>query len=185
MIQLHPDYLCVKDSGGTATPVAAETLAFDVVTEAGGSVDPEIIRQAAAAVLYYFKSELGYSTVTLSEFATELERVLRAFGLNAAVSATEEPCLRLARYDLRALALDAPAEMELLFFPKLRTTVQRTLRDAPQVLQFVGLRGCVKLLLGARRWSRRCQAFSEEIVDFLRRCFRQESDAARCALVVR
>lgn len=185
MIQLHPDYLWVQDTSGVATPVAAETLAFDVVTEAGVNIDPELLRQAAAAVWFYFKSELERSTVTLQEFAAELERVLRAFGFRAAVSAAEEPCLRLARYDLRALALDAPAEMELLFFPKLRSTVRRTLRDSPQVLQFVGLRGCVKLLLGARRWSRRCQAFSDEIVDFLRRCLRQESDATSCALVIR
>lgn len=185
MIRLHPDYLWVRDSRGATTPVDAQTLALEVVTAAGQSVDPELIRQAAAAVLFYFTSELGRSTVTLQEFATELERVLRAFGVNAAVSPTDEPCLRLARYDLRALALDAPAEMELLFFPKLRSTVQRTLRDSPQVLQFVGLRGCVKLLLGARRWTRRCQAFSEEIVDFLRLCLREAPESAACALVIR
>jgi len=52
------------------------------------------------------------------------------------------------------------------------------------VLRFRGLRGCVKQLTGAQRWSQRCDVLQEQIVAYLRECLSADRDQAKCALVV-
>jgi hypothetical protein len=51
-------------------------------------------------------------------------------------------------------------------------------------LRFRGLRGCVKQLAGARRWSARCEKMQDQIVEYLRRCLTAEPEQSNCALVV-
>ncbi len=185
MIQLHPDYLLFQTTTGEAIPCSVEAVAIELIGEAVSEIDPEIVRNAALAVLHYFKTELGRSFVTVHEFTGELERVLRSFGFVVKAAEPEPSALKLANYDLKAIARDAQDGLELAFFPRLRTEVRRTLREQPRVLQFSGLRGCVKLLIGARRWSGRCERLSDEIVGFLRECIHTEHGASSCALVVK
>jgi hypothetical protein len=87
-------------------------------------------------------------------------------------------------YDLCRLALESGPGRELLFFPRLRAELQRHLRQGPQVLRFRGLRGCVKQLAGARRWSRRCETLEGEIVTYLRQCLSAEPAPVDIALVL-
>ena len=63
----------------------------------------------------------------------------------------------------------------LFFFPRLRAELQRHLQQTPRMVRFRGLRGCVKQLTGARRWSRRCETLEREIVAYLRECLSAES----------
>ena len=52
------------------------------------------------------------------------------------------------------------------------------------VFRFRGLRDCVKLLTGAKRWSPHCQSLNDQIVEYLRGCVGAETTGNRCALVV-
>jgi hypothetical protein len=67
----------------------------------------------------------------------------------------------------------------------LRDELRFQLDQSPQLVRFNGLRGCVKQLAGTRRWTRRCQSLSDQIVDYLRHCLSNESNANRCSLLVR
>ena len=58
------------------------------------------------------------------------------------------------------------------------------LRQSPRVVRFRGLRGCVKHLAGARRWSPRCENLQDQIVGYLRECLSNESRETECRLVV-
>jgi len=58
------------------------------------------------------------------------------------------------------------------------------LRQSPRVLHFRGLRGCVKQLTGAQRWSARCEKMQEQVVGYLRECLTAEPEQKACALVV-
>ncbi len=49
---------------------------------------------------------------------------------------------------------------------------------------FEGLRGCVKQLAGAQRWSARCEQMQGQIVSYLRECLTAEPEQKNCALVV-
>ena len=82
------------------------------------------------------------------------------------------------------LALESGQGRELFFFPRLRAELQRHLQQAPRVVRFRGLRGCVKQLTGARRWSRRCETLEVEIVDYLRQCLGAESGPVEFSLLV-
>ena len=184
MIQLRSDCLVFETAKGEAIPCSVEQVTVEVIGEAVARLDKELIGHAAAAVLHYFREELGRTYVTLGEFAEALERVLRGFGL--AVSATSKPKSkpRVAEADLRQLAFDSGKGCELVFFPRLRAELRDRLRTSPQLLRFTGLRGCVKQLVGARRWCGRCQKLSDQIVDYLRHCLSAQAEADRCALLV-
>jgi hypothetical protein len=86
--------------------------------------------------------------------------------------------------DLREIAR-ASEDFELGFFQKLRDEYMRQAKESPEVVRFWGLRGCAKRILGAKRWSNRCELFSEQIVDFLRECLSMDGSSTSRALLVR
>src|ERR1041384_2484 len=58
MIQLKADCLIFKTAGGENAPCPAEMVTVELMGEAAGLLDPELIRHASPAVLHYFKHEL-------------------------------------------------------------------------------------------------------------------------------
>jgi len=184
MIQLAGDCLIFRTPDGEAVPQSVETIQVELIGETAALFDAEFIKQAAGAVLHYFRDELGRQSVTMAEFSLALENVLRGFKMAAAAdpaSLINGP--KVAQSDLCRLANESDGG-ELIFFPRLREELRAQLRDTPQMLCFRGIRSCVKQLTGAQRWSHRCQSLHDQIVDFLRSCMSQE-ESANCALVVR
>ncbi len=185
MIQLADDYLVFQLNNGESIPCSAEMVSIELMGESAALFDREFVQHAATAVLHYFKQELGRDSVTVGEFSLALERVLRGFGLSVSMSGSAAIIPGMAEADLNRLAFDSGKGFELVFFPRLREEFQNQLRQSPQILRFRGLRGCVKQLMGARRWSARCQIMQDQIVEFLRTCLCVENPGAKCALVVR
>jgi hypothetical protein len=184
MIQLRSDCLVVQTSTGDLLPCAADDIMVELVGAAATFLDPELVRQAARAILHYFKHEQGRDQVSVGEFSAALGRVLRSFGLRLEPDPESPGVPHLAESDLRRLACEAGKGFELVFFARLREEVRRQLREAPRVVRFNGLRSCVKQLLGARRWNPRCQQLNDQIVDFLRGCLQTAPPPRRCAMVV-
>lgn len=184
MIQLHSHCLAFEQSDGGAIPCSAEQITVEIIGAAAANLDHEIIRNAAAAVLHYFKAELGRTHVTLGEFTQALDRVLRGLGMELEFPPSPQPAPGVAESDLRLLACAASSGYELDFFPRLREELRGQLRESPRLLRFRGLRGCVKQLAGARRWNGRCEALSDQIVDYLRTCLGALAAGRECALVV-
>jgi hypothetical protein len=146
----------------------------------------------------------------MAEFCEALERALGGMGLDVKASATlhqpandapAEPEASPAHVspepeptsshsplevetDLQDLAGETNQACELFFYSRLRTVVQTQLNGTPVVLRFRGLRGCVKQLTGAKRWSRQCQQLQEQILDYLRTCLNAEPHRESCLLVV-
>jgi hypothetical protein len=185
MIQLNSDALMFATTRGEVIPCSAESVVVELVGSSASNLDPNMLRQAASAVLHHFKVELGKPCVTVGEFAQALARVLRAFGLQVQED-SEDPNLVLGPgTDLRSLAAGPAGGAELFFFSRLRTALRDQLSHSPEAVRFSGLRSCVKRLVGARRWSPRCQRVHDQIVSYLRSCFSHEAHAADCLLVVR
>ena len=185
MIQLAKDYLLFQLKDGESIPCSAELVSIELMGEIASQFDREFVEHAATAVLHYFKKELGRESVTIGEFSLALERVLRGFGLSVIPSDSAATIPRAADADLRRLANDSGKGFELVFFPRLRDELRSQLRQSPQLLRFHGLRGCVKQLVGARRWSARCQILEDQIVEYLRTCLCVENSGTNCALVVK
>lgn len=188
MTHSRRDSLVFETASGESFPCSAQFVAIELVGEAAAFIDKEIVEQAATAVLHYFKTELGQTTVTTREFAQALEKALNGFGLSVMSAqvevAVEKKPAPIAEADLRILASESGKGFELVFFPRLREEVRRNLNAGPRVLCFRGLRGCVKQLIGARRWSVRCQNFNDQIVEYLRGCLANDRTGNSCALVV-
>lgn len=184
MILLRPDCLLVKTEEGVAVPCSAEAVTVELVGEAAAGLEPELMQNAAAAVLHYFKIELQRETVTVAEFAEALAKVLEKLGLSVIVEEATSSRPSWVDADLRLLAAECGAGFELAFFQRLRDEVRLRLDGSPDAIRFRGLRSCVKDLSGSRRWSPRCQALNDQIVDFLRRCWSTEPRTKDTALIV-
>lgn len=186
MIQLQSDCLVFETSSG-AIPCSAEHVAIELIGASASNLDPELIRNAAAGVLHYFKQELGREFVSVGEFSQALAKVLRGFGMEVVMAdpAPEAPRpTKVIEADLRRLACDSGKGFELAFFPRLRDELRLHMRESPRVVRFTGLRACVKQLTGAQRWGGRCQRLNDHIVEYLRLCLGEDEQVSGCALVV-
>jgi hypothetical protein len=174
-------------TNGENVPLSAEMISVELLGNTIELFDAEFVRHAAGAVFHYFKHDLRRQSVTVGEFASALERVLRGFVLSTQkLVAQEKPVQRpIVVSDLRELATESGKGCELFFFPRLREEVRAHVRKGPSVVQFRGLRSCVKQLAGAQRWSSRCRTLRDQIIAFLRECLTAECRDAEISLVVR
>ena len=184
MILLTPDCLLFQMPSGESVPFSAEMISVELSDGAGGLFEQDFVEHAAASVFHYFKNHLRRKTVSMAEFASAFESVLHALGLKLDAGQVAVKTMSEGVKDLRLLAQEAGAGCELIFFPRLRASVREQAQSAPQLIRFHGLRGCVKRLLGAQRWSPRCEEFRDQIVEFLRRSVSIEAAGDSCALLV-
>jgi hypothetical protein len=184
MIALASDFLLFELTSGERLPFSAEMISVELMGDSGSVLEPEFVKHAAASVFHYFKHELGQDTVSVVEFAGALEKVLRGLGCTVRSSEPIESSVENVEADLVWLANESGGGCELTFFPKLRGALRTQLKSSPRLVRFHGLRGCVKRLAGARRWSPRCESLRDQIVEYLRQCLTAESRDEQCALVV-
>jgi len=177
MILLSSDCLLFQLADGESIPLSAEAISIELIGDVSRQLNPEFVQDAAAAVFHYFQNDLGRTSVTVGEFSQALENVLRGFGLTVTRPA------EIPEADLRHLAVESGTN-ELFFFPRLRDELRAQLRQSPRQVRFRGLRSCVKQLAGSRRWSPRCKNLEEQILAYLRQCFRAETNQPDCLLVV-
>jgi hypothetical protein len=184
MIRLHSDYLAFEASNGEAFPCSVEEISVELIGKKAASVDPHIIQNAAKAVLHYYTHDLGKTTVKLEEFSAALAKVLRTLGVpiqTESDTAVPGPVIEL---NLAGLMEASHCDFELAFFPRLRDELRSQMRGMPKIMRFTGLRSCVKILAGVKRWNGDCQQLSEQIIQFLRQCYHQEAGDLKCMLVV-
>ena len=184
MISLASDCLLFQLASGESVPFSAEMISVEVMGEAAEVFEPEFVKHAAASVFHYFKHDLGRETISVAEFSGALEKVLSGFGFKIQAADDLPAAAETAGGDLRLLAGESGEGWELVFFPRLRDALRTQLRQSPQWVRFHGLRGCVKQLVGARRWSPRCQTLHDQIVGYMRGCLSAEPRTSDCTLVV-
>jgi hypothetical protein len=183
MIQLNRDSLIFQTAEGEQIPCSAEVVTIELIGEAAKQLDPDLIRNASAAVLHFFKEELKRDFVSVNEFSLALERVLRGFGVSISSSESTPPT-PVFEADLGQIASSSGKGCELFFFLSLREELQKQEARSVQIVRFKGLRRSVKQLIGARRWTVRCQSLSDDIVEFLRHRFKGEGTPAHRSLII-
>lgn len=184
MILLADNFLYFKLPSGESVPFSSEMISVEL---ADGTDDPftkDLLENAAASVFHYFQHDLNRKMVSVAEFAAAFESVLKGLGVQFPVDAALGVADDAANKDLEMLAYHAGAGGELAFYPRLRTAVRAQFQMTPRLVRFHGLRRCVKNLLGAERWSARCDALRDQIIDFLRNTLSKETAGANCTLVV-
>jgi hypothetical protein len=184
MIWLASDCLLFRLPTGESIPVRPEMISTQLTDGTAGVIDSEIVSEAVAAVFHYFKAELGRQSVDAVEFSVALQKVLRGFGLTGLRIEQVESAPANVESDLRQLVQETGAGFELSFYSRLRAEMKKHLRQPALVVRFHGLRGCVKQLAGARRWSPRCQTLRDQIVAYLRACASSDTAGKDCTLIV-
>ncbi len=182
MIALASDFLLFQVAGGESVPFSPEMIAVELTCSTADASDLEFVTQAVHAVFHYFKSGLGRHVVSVEGFSGAMVKVLAEFEpTNPGETRTAR---RVAESDLCRLAGDSGAGCELFFFARLRNELRHQLSSGPHLLRFRGLRPCVRQLVGARHWTRRCRILQEQIVHYLRDCLNLEKRQAELAMVV-
>jgi hypothetical protein len=186
MIALASDFLVFQMASGERVPLSPEMITLELLGETAKWFDEEMLRHAAKATFHYFRHDLKRDSVTVREFATALEKVLRGFRSDSVIiNPLGTPLPEgVIETDLRRLAVESAEGCELFFFPRLREELRQHLRQNPRVLRFRGLRGCVKHLTRSRRWGLKCRRLAERILAFLEGCVGAEARPAEFSLVV-
>ena len=185
MIQLHTDCLVFETSDGEAIPCSAQDVTVELLGDAANELEPHMVTEAAEAVLYHFKVDLGRASVSVGEFTMALEVILRGFGFKVmATTGDEEDEPDAAETNLHDLAHQAGEGLEMVFFCTLRDQIHADLHGKPQLLRVKGLREAVRKLTGAKKWSPRCQKLNDQIVDYLRHIVSQHQQEAKLTLMI-
>ncbi len=185
MIQLHTDCLVFETSDGEAIPCSAQDVTVELLGDAAHELEPHMVTEAAEAVLYHFKVDLGRASVSVGEFTMALEVILRGFGFKVmATTGDEENEPDAAETNLHDLAHQAGEGLEMVFFCTLRDQIHADLHGKPQLLRVKGLRDAVRKLTGAKKWSPRCQKLNDQIVDYLRHIVSQHQQEAKLTLMI-
>src|SRR5262245_58491649 len=80
MILLRPDCLVFETPSGDHVPCSVKEVTIEFVGETEELLDRELLENAAAAVLHYFRVEQKKESVTVAEFTEALEKVLCDLG---------------------------------------------------------------------------------------------------------
>jgi hypothetical protein len=182
MIELREDVIFVKRANGRCVSLTLEDLAAQITTHPTiGVIELWVARQIAHAVLHYFRADQKREVVEEDELHQVLELVLERC---IEVIDRDEPAPSFCA-DLRKLAVEAGHGCELAFFRKLDTTLRHLRDHRARVIQFTGLRSCVKLLAGSKIWSKSCRRLEHDIILFLRRRISNDRGCRDSVLVVR
>ena len=186
MIQLHTDCLVFETSDGETIPCSAEDVTVELLGDAARELEEQIIEEASAAALYYFKQELGRKVVSVAEFTLALERILRGFGYKVKPIHDESTTTsaREAETDLHNLAHQAGEGLEMVFFCTLRNQIHADLHGKPELLRVKGLREAVHKLTGTKNWGPRSQKLNDQIVDYLRHIVSEHQQEAKLTLMI-
>lgn len=179
MIQLHPDHLIFTTANGEKIPCSAESITIELIGETETALDPLMVREAATAVVHYFRVELGKEVVTVEEFSKALEKVLNSLGFEVVASPSEA-----SPPDLSTLVDDLSGASELMFYGRLKALMVSRVAESKELVRFQGLRPCAKRLAGAKRWCPRCDQVSDQILDYMRGLFERQPAATSRGLVV-
>ena len=182
MIELREDVLFVQRDDGRCLPLTLEELAEQITTHPSiGVIELWVARQIAHAVLHYFRGDQERELVEETELNDVLKLVLERC---SEVIDSKGPAASFST-DLHKVAVESGYGFELVFFRKLEAMLRQLRGHSAKVIQFTGLRPCVKLLSGTKIWSKSCRHLEQEIVSFLRSQVRNERGCHDSVLVVK
>jgi len=163
MIQLLPGCMIMQTESGDTRLCTIEAAIME--TRPDLVEDSELAEDIAAVLRQYFAQELKKSTITYNDFTSALRIICQFLKLPEPGSHIEAKN-DVSSVDLLALARETGSGFEILFFQLLRGALDQQ-SEVPRVV-FDHSREAVIALLGAKKWSPRCERFRDQIVDFIR-----------------
>lgn len=167
MIQLNPRSICLHLPHGETVPLLAKSVVHAYCEQKPLGIDMESwqLEEVAHALIHYLRVDLHRDTIAADDFFEALSTLVIVVGDHPAQK-SEEP---IQSANLYHMAQEPGCAFELAFFRAVQRATREFKAQRTRLIRFVGLRPCVKLLLGAKNWGKSCQRLSDEIVDFIRR----------------
>jgi hypothetical protein len=122
--------------------------------------------EVAKAITFFLQQDYPGSVITTGELREIMRRSLDGIGCSDIATHVR---LVAPRVSIFLPELARRSGLELLFFQQLRERLQESLQVVVQGIRLEGIRNCVKILDGSRKWDRGCQRLNDEIVLFTRR----------------
>ncbi|MCX7713946.1 MAG: hypothetical protein N2035_09860 [Chthoniobacterales bacterium] len=122
-------------------------------------------------VAFWLNEQRGGEVLEVQEVERMIAEVAEAVGILPKEMGCFESFQLLpppVEIELEGLAERAGDGFELAFFGLLRSEVASALKDGARIIECRGSRRCVKRLLKARSWNKRCRKLLEQIVNYLR-----------------
>lgn len=146
-----------------------ESWIRDVISEAAarsGSDDSWYADDIAKGITLYLKERFDHTSIGLDELFEKIGRTLCAVGFDK-VAENLEPSAPPSRLSLARVAEEAGNGYELWFFHHLRRKVGVLREVGTRRLHCSELKMAVEQICRPKRWSRKCDQFQSEIVDYL------------------
>lgn len=173
MIQRNRYSIYVHLPNGEIIPLLPQTVAetFCKNQPPGGELESWQVQEMACALIHYLRMDLKRDAIELDELISALKELAAVCGFQIGTIVVET----VASTDLYHLAQATGYGFELAFFQSVERSIEGFRSRNARLVRFVGLRACVKMLIGARNWCKKCQQMSDEIVAFIRSHMQQWS----------
>lgn len=139
------------------------------------------------AVVHFLRVQYHGTVIAVEALFDKIRHSLKNLGLSEMSEglATKNPPVSISLTDI---ARRAGSGYELVFYHLLADRFQRAACQGVAHVYCYGLRQCVKNLVGAKKWSPRCERLSADIQEFLqhqhKRIVRQNPDRSLCLAIV-
>jgi len=159
MLQLPDGELCSLDEGWLL-----ESIQY--AARKAGYSDGWLAQDFYFSILRYLEEEYPEPGIALKELSGLLQKILCLTGYEdiAAHFQLSRPPVRVS---LGHLAAQAGGGYELAFFALLEEQLQGILRSGSQNAHFVHLGSCVRSLVSAKKWSKKCSLLMDEIISYI------------------
>ncbi|MCB1063836.1 MAG: hypothetical protein KDN20_13050 [Verrucomicrobiae bacterium] len=167
MIALPAEYPFIRISQENLALCEPAWLQETLKHAANAAEMPEwLAEDVSKGVESYLKNHYPGTVIEVGDLFDRIRSTLNGLGLtDLANHLNDEP--PPVRISLTELARRAGPGFEIGFFQMLRRQFQTATHGGARQLVCYGLRGCVKKLAGAEKWSPRCRRLESEIREFL------------------
>ncbi|HEY5752254.1 MAG TPA: hypothetical protein VIT21_03830 [Chthoniobacterales bacterium] len=148
-----------------------------------GYADWWLADHVTKSITEYLESQFAGPVVTVARLADAVRHVLMAIGW-ADVARHFQASRPAGEISLLQIAQECGG-YELAFFERLRAAILSDIRDGAAVLSLVDIVPAVKLMTGAKVFTRFCAGLRDEIVGFSRHCICLNAGEKRMDVVIR
>jgi hypothetical protein len=118
----------------------------------------------AEALIFYLRNDEQRDSIEFADLVSAVGKLALSCGFPSVTIENDV----VVSADLYRMAQSTGYGFELAFFQSIERSIGELRTRNARLVRFVGLRPCVKMLVGAKNWCKTCQRLNDEIVAFIR-----------------
>lgn len=167
MISLPSELPYIRVGSCSLVLCEPEWLSTTLHRAANGTDVPEwIVSDISRGVENFLANHYKGTYIDSEDLFTRIAKTLSSMGL-AHIAARIDRTPPPVRISMSELARRAGSGYELLFFQLLSDSIHSAVASGPQRVELHGMKSGIRRLMGARRWSERCELLREELNEYI------------------